>query len=154
METLNRDGGGRIMEDSVTPATESGEEGFEADKHLVDRLGKGSYRMDVEGLTDFFPDGQIIEVNDTIQQPDLADTLRLIQEGGSDAFYAGPIADQILEYEDTLVAEDLTSYEAYTTEAAHGTFAGYDVYAAPPPLAGVTLIQSLQVAEEIGRAHV
>src|SRR5690625_127017 len=149
METLNQDLGDMKMEDLLTPAIEYAEEGFEADKHLVDRLGKGSYRMDVEGLTDFFPDGQIIEVNDTIQQPDLADTLRLIQEGGSDAFYAGPIADQILAYEDTLVAEDLTSYEAYTTEAAHGTFAGYDVYAAPPPLAGVTLIQSLQMAEAL-----
>lgn len=149
METLNEDLGSMEMEDLLAPAINYAEEGFQADKHLVDRLGKGSYRMDVEGLTDFFPDGQIIEVNDTIQQPDLADTLRLIQEGGSDAFYAGPIADQILAYEDTLVAEDLTSYEAIKTEAAHGKFAGYDVYAAPPPLAGVTLIQSLQMAEAL-----
>src|SRR5690625_7899254 len=88
METLNEDSGSMEMEDLLAPAINYAEEGFQADKHLVDRLGKGSYRMDVEGLTDFFPDGQIIEVNDTIQQPDLADTLRLIQEGGSDAFYA------------------------------------------------------------------
>src|SRR5690625_7432897 len=99
--------------------------------------------MDVEGLTDFFPDGQIIEVNDTFQQPDLADTLRLIQEGGSDAFYERPIADQILAYEDTLIAEDLTSYETITMKATHGKFAGYDVYATPAQLEGVSLIRSL-----------
>lgn len=149
MEILNQDLGSMEMEDLLAPAIGYAEEGFKADKHLVDRLGKGSYRMDVEGLTSFFPDGQLLEVNDIVKQPELADTMRLIQEEGSDAFYAGPIAEQILEHEERLEAEDLTSYEAYTTDAAHGKFAGYDVYAAPPPLAGVTLIQSLQMAESL-----
>jgi gamma-glutamyltranspeptidase/glutathione hydrolase len=110
--------------------------------------------MDVPSLPNFFPDGHILEINDTLKQPDLAETLRAIQEGGSDAFYSGKIADQILEYEDTLVKSDLASYQANTTDAAHGEFAGYDVYAAPPPLAGVTLIQSLQMAEQLNIASI
>ena len=149
METLNQDLGSMEMEELIAPAIEYAEEGFKADKHLIDRLSKGSHRMDVESLTNFFPDNQIIEVNEILKQPDLADTLRLIQEDGADAFYAGPIAEQILEFEETLVPEDLTSYESNTTEAAKGSFAGYDVYSAPPPLAGVTLIQSLQMAEAL-----
>lgn len=149
METLNQDLGSMDMADLLAPAIEYAEDGFKADKHLVNRLVKGSYRMDVEGLPEFFPDGQIIEVNDHLRQPKLANTLRSIQEAGSAAFYAGPIAEQILEHEETLVPEDLLDYELYTTEPAHGTFAGYDVFAAPPPLAGITLIQSLQMAEAV-----
>ena len=32
-------------------------------------------------------------------------------------------------------------------EPVHGEFAGYDVISAPPPFSGITLIQSLQMAE-------
>ncbi|WP_152658466.1 gamma-glutamyltransferase family protein [Oceanobacillus sp. CFH 90083] len=152
MEKLNHDLGSMEMEELIQPAIDYAEEGFEVDNHLVNRLSKGSYRMDVAELEEFFPNGEILEINDILKQPKLADTLRLIQEGGADAFYNGPIADQILEHEDTLVAEDLSSYTAKTTDAAHGTFAGYDVYSAPPPLAGVTLIQSLQMAEQLNIA--
>ncbi|MCT1903661.1 gamma-glutamyltransferase family protein [Oceanobacillus sojae] len=152
MEELNNDLGSMDMKDLIQPAIDYAEEGFKVDNHLVDRLGKGSYRMDVAELEEFFPNGEILEVNDTLVQPELADTLRHIQEDGADAFYEGLIADQIVENEDTLKAEDLSSYTAQTTEAAHGSFAGYDVYSAPPPLAGVTLIQSLQMAEQLNVA--
>ncbi|WP_077603913.1 gamma-glutamyltransferase family protein [Oceanobacillus sojae] len=152
MEELNNDLGSMDMKDLIQPAIDYAEEGFKVDNHLVDRLGKGSYRMDVAELEEFFPNGEILEVNDTLVQPELADTLRHIQEDGADAFYEGLIADQIVEHEDTLKAEDLSSYTAQTTEAAHGSFAGYDVYSAPPPLAGVTLIQSLQMAEQLNVA--
>lgn len=152
MEELNNDFGSMDMQDLIQPAIDYAEEGFEVDNHLVDRLGKGSYRMDVADLDAFFPNGEILEVNDTLVQPELAETLRFIQEDGADAFYDGPIADQILEKENTLQAEDLSSYTAATAEAAHGSFAGYDVYSAPPPLAGVTLIQSLQMAEQLNVA--
>ncbi|MFD1452864.1 gamma-glutamyltransferase family protein [Oceanobacillus sojae] len=152
MEELNNDFGSMDMQDLIQPAIDYAEEGFEVDNHLVDRLGKGSYRMDVAELDEFFPNGEILEVNDTLVQPELAETLRLIQENGADAFYDGPIADQILEKENTLQAEDLSGYTATTAEAAHGRFAGYDVYSAPPPLAGVTLIQSLQMAEQLNVA--
>lgn len=152
MEDLNSDLGSRDMKDLIAPAIELAEEGFKADKHLVDRLSKGSYRMEVDQLTSFFPDGEILEANDILKQPELADTLRTIQEGGSDAFYNGPIADQIVEHEETLEDGDLGSYVANKPEAAHGKFAEYDVFAAPPPLAGITLIQSLQMAEQLNIA--
>lgn len=152
MEDLNHDLGSMNMDELIQPAIDYAEEGYKADKHLIDRLKKGSHRMDPQSLDQFFPNGDILEVNDILKQPELADTLRLIQEGGSDAFYNGPIADQILEHEDILEADDLSSYTVTTAEPAHGEFAGYDVYSAPPPLAGVTLIQSLQMAEQLNVA--
>jgi len=154
METVNEKlgSGSMDMKDLIAPAIEIAEEGFQADKHLVNRLKKGSHRMPVEEMPDFFPDGGVLEVNETLQQPELAESLRLIQEEGAAAFYSGAIADRILEHEETLVKEDLSSYTDTITEAAHGTFADYDVFSAPPPLAGVTLIQSLQMAEQLNIA--
>src|SRR5690625_3811689 len=156
METVNQKvgSGSMDMEDLIAPAIKIAEEGFQADKHLVNRLKKGSHRMPVEEMPDFFPDGGVLEVNETLKQPDLAKSLRLIQEEGAAAFYSGAIAGQILEHEETLVKEDLSNYTDTVTEAAHGTFAGYDVYAAPPPLAGITLIQSLQMAEQLNIASI
>ncbi|MBM7599977.1 gamma-glutamyltranspeptidase/glutathione hydrolase [Virgibacillus halotolerans] len=154
MDDLKKDLGSDSLEmkDLIAPAIEYAEKGFKADSHLVDRLKKGSHRMDVEALSEFFPDGSIIEVNDILKQPKLAETLRAIQDKGPDGFYSGKVAKQILEHETKLEKEDLTSYTANKGKAAHGEFAHYDVYAAPPPLAGVTLIQSLQMAEQLNIA--
>src|SRR5690625_2451533 len=149
METVNREEGSMDMKDLIAPAIEIAEEGFPADKHLVNRLKKGSHRMPVEKMPDFFPDGSILEVNETLKQPELADSLKLIQEEGASAFYSGDIAAQILKHEETLVKEDLSKYTDTITEAAHGTFADYDVYSAPQQLAGITLIQSLIMAEQL-----
>ncbi|WP_080873598.1 gamma-glutamyltransferase family protein [Oceanobacillus timonensis] len=156
METLNQDLGSMDMDELIQPAIDYAEEGFEVDNHLVDRLRKGSYRMEPGELEEFFPNGEALEAGNTLVQPELAETLRSIQEGGADAFYNGPIADQILEKEELstagVTAEDLNSFTTKTQKPAHGEFAGYDVYSAPPPLAGVTLIQSLQMAEQLNIA--
>lgn len=149
MEEINKDLGTMEMKDLIQPAIDFAVEGIPADKHLVNRLGKGSYRMDVAGLPEFFPNGELIEINDDLKQPELAKTLTAIQQDGSEAFYSGEIADAILEHEEELEADDLKGVQIKKTTAAHGEFAGYDVYAAPPPLAGVTLIQSLQMAEQL-----
>jgi len=156
METVNQEegSGSMDMKDLIAPAIEIAEEGFPADKHLVNRLKKGSHRMPVEEMPDYFPDGSILEVNETLKQPELAESLKLIQEEGAAAFYSGDIADRILEHEETLVKEDLSNYTDTITEAAHGKFADYDVFSAPPPLAGITLIQSLQMAEQLNVASI
>src|SRR5690625_4944150 len=97
METVNQEegSGSMDMKDLIAPAIEIAEEGFPADKHLVTRLKKGSHRMPVEEMSDFFPDGSILEVNETLKQPELAESLKLIQEEGAAAFYSGDIADRI-----------------------------------------------------------
>lgn len=149
MEQINEDLGSMDMNELIQPAIDYAEEGFPADKHLVNRLSKGSYRMDIGSLPEFFPNGDIIEINEELKQPELANTLKAIQKDGPEAFYSGEIADAILEHEESLEEEDLENAKIDKTTAAHGEFAGYDVFAAAPPLAGVTLIQSLQMAEQL-----
>lgn len=92
------------------------------------------------------------EAGETLFQPDLARTLRLIAEKGIDGFYSGPVAQSIV---DTLAAstrpmtlEDLSRYRIVMRKPAQGTYRGYEVYSMPAPSSGgVHLIQMLNILE-------
>ena len=150
MEQMNRDLGTMNMSELMEPAIQTASEGFPINNYLSGRFIKGASRMNVPEMPDYFPNQQILEVNETLVQPELANTLKLIQEQGSKAFYEGEIAKDILDFVPEIEASDLANYEMQITEPAQGKFAGFDVYSAPPPLAGVTLIQMLQMAEASG----
>src|SRR5699024_10860722 len=148
METINDDLGTKEMDELMQPAVDYAEDGFEADKNLVSRLKKASYRMVTDDLPAFFSEGEVIEPKDEVVQPELADSLKAVQKDGAKAFYDGELTEDILDYEESLEPEDLKSYEMKTEKAAHGEVNGYDIYGAPPPLSGITFIQSLKMAEE------
>jgi gamma-glutamyltranspeptidase/glutathione hydrolase len=89
---------------------------------------------------------------DRLVQKDLAGTLRLIAEQGADAFYQGPIADQIaaeMKAGGGLITKaDLAAYQAKVRAPVHGTYRGYDVYAPPPPSSGgICLVEMLNILE-------
>jgi gamma-glutamyltranspeptidase / glutathione hydrolase len=46
--------------------------------------------------------------------------------------------------------EDIRGYEVTEPEPAVGTYAGYEVVSGAPPISGTALIQTLQIAEELG----
>ncbi len=92
------------------------------------------------------------EVGDRLVQPDLGRTLRLIAQGGPEAFYKGPIADRIVAEMKAgggiVTKADLAKYAAKERQPIHGTYRGYDVYAPPPPSSGGTcLVEMLNVLE-------
>ncbi len=147
MEKINQDLGTRPMSELIEPAVQVAQDGFPINQYLAGRFEKGASRMNVPKMPDYFPNNRLLEANEDLIQPELAETLKLIQEDGSKAFYEGKIAEDILASVEELKPSDLTNFETVITEPVHGEFAGYDVYSAPPPLAGVTLIQMLQMAE-------
>src|SRR5712692_4274436 len=73
------------------------------------------------------------QAGDRLVQPDLAETLRQIAEQGPDAFYTGPIADQIVAEmkagSGLITKADLAAYQAHPRAPIHGTYRGYVVYA-------------------------
>lgn len=147
MEAMNKDLGTKPMKELLQPAIQTAEEGFPINNYLAKRFEKGASRMNVPEMPDYFPEGHLLEAHDELVQPELAHTLKLIQENGSNAFYKDEIANDIVEHIDEIEHSDLANYDIEITEPVHGDFAGYDIYSAPPPLAGVTLIQMLQMAE-------
>jgi len=97
-------------------------------------------------------DGTPYEFGDTWVQPDLADTLQLIQEQGRDGFYKGSNAKKLADFMRAnggiITEEDLEQYEAIEREPVRGTYRGYEIVSMPPPSSGgVTLIQILNILE-------
>ncbi|WP_029007239.1 gamma-glutamyltransferase [Azospirillum halopraeferens] len=87
--------------------------------------------------------------------PDLADTLRRIADGGPDAFYRGEIARSIVAavtgrrpWPGDMTAEDLADYEARRREPVCGAYRGWTVCGAPPPSSGgIAVLQILGMLE-------
>jgi len=97
-------------------------------------------------------DGTPYEFGDTWQQPDLADTLQLIQDQGRDGFYKGRNAKKLADFMRAnggiITEEDLEQYEAIEREPVRGTYRGYEIVSMPPPSSGgVTLIEILNILE-------
>ncbi len=148
--------GKRTWKELLAPAVRLAGDGFAIDAALADSLNRAIARSpDFAELRRVFgKDGGKTrwQAGDQLMQKDLAKTLRLIAEQGSDAFYKGEIADLIaaeMKRDGGLITKaDLASYEAKERQPIHGTYRGYDVYGPPPPsCGGICLIEMLNILE-------
>src|SRR5699024_12150815 len=87
MEAMNKELGTKPMKELLQPAIQTAEEGFPINNYLANRFEKAVSRMNVLEMPDYFPEGHVLEAHDELVQPELAQTLQLIQESGSNAFY-------------------------------------------------------------------
>jgi gamma-glutamyltranspeptidase/glutathione hydrolase len=99
-------------------------------------------------LTDGFPK----QAGETLVNKDLANTLRLLVENGSDAFYSGPVAQSIVDAVRAdgglMTMEDMASYEVSLREPVTGSYRGYDIISAPPPSSGgAHVVELLNIME-------
>jgi gamma-glutamyltranspeptidase/glutathione hydrolase len=100
----------------------------------------------------FLKNGQPYQVGDKFVQKDLAQTLKLISEKGTDVFYKGQIAKEIVDasqaYGGILSRQDFTEYTAEELTPIKCTYRGYTIISAPPPSSGgVTLCEILNILE-------
>src|SRR5438105_463738 len=130
----------------MAPAIALARDGFalgEADAAIIaaraERLGK-----DPEAARIFLrPDGGPHPAGDRLVQPDLANTLALIAEGGPDAFYRGPIAAAVATAsaaQGGIFTKDFAAYTATEMPPIRCTYRGYVILSAPPPSAGGTIL--------------
>jgi gamma-glutamyltranspeptidase/glutathione hydrolase len=139
----------------VLPAVRLAEEGFVLDAHHAESLNKVlASAGDFPELQRVFrrSDGKSWRAGDRLAQPDLAKTMRLLAEQGSDAFYTGPIADLIVAEMKAggglITKDDLAGYRAVERAPIRGVYRGYDVYGPPlPSSGGICLVQMLNILE-------
>ncbi len=97
-------------------------------------------------------DGSAYEFGDTWVQPDLANTLELIQNEGRDGFYKGKNAKMLADFMSAnggiITEEDLEKYEAVERAPVRGTYRGFEIVSMPPPSSGgVVIIEMLNILE-------
>ncbi|XP_036000467.1 glutathione hydrolase 5 proenzyme [Fundulus heteroclitus] len=93
--------------------------------------------------------GNLLKSGDIIKFEKLADTLEMIANNGSDAFYTGKIAEDLVrdvqEAGGVLTLLDLASYKATVTDAWVVPMGEYQMYIPPPPSGGALLSLILNI---------
>ena len=136
-----------VLEDAIRYAGE----GFEVDNTLagiildnIAVLQKYKETADV-----FLPDEFPLMEGDILKQEKLASTLKKIAKEGSECFYKGDIAKDIVEQinaeGNVFSLEDFENYEARMIKPLKGTYRGYDIYTANAPQSGVSILQTLNM---------
>ena len=106
----------------------------------------------------YLKNGQPYAPGDTLRNPDLARTFRIIMRHGTGAFYGGPIARLIVRdmrapRPDTkdaglLTVKDFQAYKPIWRVPLHGTYRGRDIYAmGPSSSGGTTMLEILNLLE-------
>lgn len=134
------------------------EQGFEVSprlaKLLAMELSPGLTKMS-PGSDYFYPNGQALTTGTVRNNPELAQSLKLIAEQGADAFYRGPIAEKIIAAVQNspinpglLSTQDLADYEALVREPVCAEYRVYEVCGmGPPSSGGITVLQILGLLE-------
>lgn len=156
LELAHKKFGKLPWKDVLVPAIRLADEGFALDAMMASSLNGVVRRKggNEEFRRIFGKDGgaSLWKVGDRLIQKDLATTLRLIADKGSDAFYSGKLADLLAAEMKAgggfVSKEDLASYKANERIPIHGTYRGFDVYAPPPPSSGgIALVEILNILE-------
>jgi gamma-glutamyltranspeptidase / glutathione hydrolase len=101
--------------------------------------------------------GLPLEAGATLKNPDLAATLEAIAAGGRDVFYRGAIADAIVAQMKAnggfITKEDLAAYAAVERTPVEGTYRGFRLVSAPPPVGGLAVVENMHLLEqfEVGK---
>ncbi|HTH98198.1 MAG TPA: gamma-glutamyltransferase [Stellaceae bacterium] len=146
LDTMLRRYGTMSRAQVMAPAIELAEKGYVLVQGDVDILDLATRRFaqdkNVAGI--FLDHGRPWKVGGRIKQPELAASLRLIEEQGADAFYKGPIAAAIVAASKAdggiLQLKDLASYTVADTAPITCAYHGYRVVSAPPPSSGGTTL--------------
>ena len=135
----------------ISPAIRLAEKGFVLKQGDVDIFQRGKKKLRDTNVAPIFlkKDKDTYQVGDTLVQTDLANTLEMIAQEGTAAFYQGEIAQKIVaaseENGGILSLEDFANYDVDEYEPIRCNYRGYEVISSPPPGGGTTVCQMLNI---------
>lgn len=132
----------------MAPAIRLAEEGFPLDPYEANGFAHARNLPLFPGSRQLFQrDGNYYQAGEVFKQPELAHTLRLIAQDGADAFYKGPIAHELADFEAAhgglITAADLGHYQAKWRQPLQLSYHGYDILTSPPPSSGGVAIAEM-----------
>src|SRR5580704_13764604 len=145
--------GKKKMSEVLAPAIRTAEDGFP-----VTEWTSGLWRANADFLRGneaatrtYLPDNKPPVVGQIFRNPDLARSLRLIAQGGRDAFYKGELAKAIVEtsrrHAGTHAEKDFADYSSEWVEPISTTYRGWTVYELPPNGQGLAALEMLNIME-------
>ena len=148
MEKVFKDYGSMEFKDLIQPSINLAKNGFKVDEELEKVINV--YSATLMNNSAYVNNGQLIKKGENLVQQDLAETLEYIKSNGAKGFYEDVIATNISK-KSVLTADDMKSYKVDVVEPVSGEFNGYNVVSAPAPFSGATLIQTMEIIEQLGK---
>ena len=145
--------GTKPLSEILAPAIEYAEKGFPINAGFARSLKRNMEAMMKypSSAKIYYPGGKPLLEGDLLVQRDLGSTFRKIAEGGFDVFYKGEIAKAIVDYVQAhggvITNEDMANYDVAWRKPYRTNYRGYEVIAAPPPTAGIHVLQQLNIVE-------
>ena len=143
--------GTKGLDEVLQPAIRYAEEGFAVHSRVAHDWAQntGKLRACENARAIYLPGGRAPAVGTLHRLPRLAETLRLIAKEGSDAFYRGPIADDIAAHLQAhgslMTADDLAAFAPQAVEPISTGYRGFDIYECPPNGQGIIALLILNI---------
>lgn len=145
MEALHARHGKLLWADLFQPAIRLARDGFEVSPRLAKMLTRYAGLLNgTDAAVVFLPNGKPVAAGAILKQPRLADTLDIIAAHGGNAFYAGPLAEQIVvaarcnPCPGTLNLHDIAAYRVIERHAVCHRYQQYRICGMGPPSSGAT----------------
>ena len=154
------------LKQALRPAARLADRGFVVDQTFRDQTKDNQERFEAYTTTPdlFLPKGKAPKVGSVFKNPDLADTYRLLGRRGTEAFYGGKLAREIVSAvrkppkskktdlpvpKGFMRVSDLAAYEALDQKPTRTDYRGLDVYGmAPSSSGGTTVGEALNIMEK------
>jgi gamma-glutamyltranspeptidase/glutathione hydrolase len=139
------------LEEVLQPAIQYAENGFAVTEVVASiwRQSDPLLASSVEARDTFLLNGQSPRVGTRHCQPNLAHSLRIIADQGSDAFYRGEIAETIVRFSKEnnglLDLDDFAMHTSEWVEPIHADYRGVRVCEIPPNGQGITALMALNI---------
>ena len=150
LEHLSKKYGKLSLKQSLQPAIEYAENGFNVSVHYQRMAGfrLAALRASPAAAKIFLKNNNVPDEGDVIKQADLAKTLKIIAEKGSAGFYTGKLAEKFIsgvkDAGGIWSHEDLKKYFVIERKPVIGRFHEMKITsAAPPSSGGIALVQIL-----------
>lgn len=120
--------------------------------HHMLTLDAPTYRTHPDSAAVFLPGGEIPAVGDTWRQPGLAATLTRVAEHGTEDFYRGALARELVEYSDAhggvFGPDDFDRHRTEELDPFSIDYRGYTVFEQPLVSQGILVLLALNILRQ------
>ena len=139
--------------DLWAPAISLADDGLAITEYISNRIAEsadalGRYRY---SAAQFLPKGRAPLAGERWSAPNLARSLRIVAQGGADAFYRGELTERLLAFLKaegaTFTADDFAQQQAVMYAPISTDYRGHTVYETAPPSQGFLVLEQLNIIE-------
>ncbi len=141
--------------EALEPAIELATAGLPVSERLAEDIAEAEakLRQVPEAERIFLPGGAPPQPGDILPRPDLAETLRTLQEHGPDELYTGALGRRVVRFLQErgglVTHDDMAGYLPEWMQPISTRYQGLQVMAFPPNTQGVTLLEELALLQRI-----